>query len=55
MRTLGGPELLVIVIVFLVLFGGSKIPGLAKGIGEGIRNFKNSLKGEEEDSKEEKK
>ena len=52
---LGGPELIVILVVFLLLFGGSKIPGLAKGIGEGIRNFKSSLKGGEEDAKDEKK
>jgi sec-independent protein translocase protein TatA len=48
MRTLGGPEILVIAIVFLLLFGGKKLPDLAKGLGEGIRNFKASFKGEEE-------
>jgi sec-independent protein translocase protein TatA len=48
MRTLGGPEILVIAIVFLLLFGGKKLPDLAKGLGEGIRNFKSSLKSEEE-------
>jgi sec-independent protein translocase protein TatA len=48
MRSLGGPEILVIALVFLVLFGGSKIPSLAKGLGEGIRNFKNSVKGDDE-------
>jgi len=40
-------ELLVILLVALLLFGGKKIPELAKGLGEGIRNFKDSLKGEE--------
>jgi sec-independent protein translocase protein TatA len=54
MRSLGGPEILIIALVFLVLFGGKKLPDLAKGLGEGIRNFKNSFKGEEE-TKEEKK
>ncbi len=41
---LGGQEILIIVIVFVLLFGGSKIPELAKGLGEGIRNFKKSVK-----------
>ena len=47
MRSLGPMEILIIVAVFLLLFGGKKIPELAKGLGEGIRNFKNSLKGDE--------
>ncbi len=46
METLGMPELLVILGVAVLLFGGKKIPELAKGLGEGIRNFKTSLKGE---------
>ncbi len=46
MDTLGWPELLVIGLVFVLLFGTKKIPELAKGLGEGIRNFKTSLKGE---------
>jgi sec-independent protein translocase protein TatA len=41
-------ELLVILLVALLLFGGKKIPELAKGLGEGIRNFKDSLKPPEE-------
>jgi len=40
-------ELLVILLVALLLFGGKKIPELAKGLGQGIRNFKESLKGDE--------
>lgn len=37
---LGGPEIVLIVIVVLLLFGGKKIPELAKGLGKGIREFK---------------
>ncbi len=38
---------LIIGVIVLVLFGGSKIPQLAKGMGEGIREFKKSINGEE--------
>ena len=48
METLGMPELLVILGVAVLLFGGKKIPELAKGLGQGIRNFKNALKEEPE-------
>ena len=44
-----GMELSVIVVVILILFGGKKIPELAKGIGSGIKNFKNALKEEDEE------
>ena len=48
MRSIGFPELLVILGVAVLLFGGKKIPEVAKGLGEGIRNFKSALKGDEE-------
>jgi sec-independent protein translocase protein TatA len=47
LRSIGLPELLVILVVAVLLFGGKKIPELAKGLGEGIKNFKNALKHDE--------
>ena len=44
---LGFPEILVICGVAVLLFGSKKIPELAKGLGEGIKNFKTALKDEE--------
>ncbi len=46
LKSIGPMELLVILLVAVLLFGGKKIPELAKGLGEGIRNFKESLKGD---------
>jgi sec-independent protein translocase protein TatA len=50
-------DILVVLLVFLVLFGGKKIPELAKGLGQGIRNFKGAVKNDEgaAETKEEKK
>jgi sec-independent protein translocase protein TatA len=47
-KSIGWPELLVILAVATLLFGGKKIPEVAKGLGEGIRNFKTALKGDPE-------
>lgn len=55
MRTFGVQELLLILVIAVLLFGGRKIPEVAKGLGEGIKNFKNALKGNEEPKPEEKK
>ncbi|MCX6173445.1 MAG: twin-arginine translocase TatA/TatE family subunit [Ignavibacteriales bacterium] len=49
MENIGFGELLIIVLILVLLFGGKKIPELAKGIGQGIRSFKKALSGEEED------
>lgn len=55
---LGFQEIIVIVLVILLLFGGKKIPEMMKGIGKGIRSFKDGMNGIDDDvkdSKEEKK
>lgn len=44
----GGGELLIILLILLVLFGGSKLPSLAKGLGQSIKEFKKASKDEEE-------
>jgi sec-independent protein translocase protein TatA len=51
MFRLGVPELLIIAVVVLFLFGGKRLPEMGKGIGEGIKNFKKSIKGDEEKEK----
>ncbi len=51
---LGFPEILVIGLVAVLLFGGKKVGDLGKGLGEGIRNFKTALKGDEEKAEEKK-
>jgi sec-independent protein translocase protein TatA len=40
----GGPELFIILAIVLLLFGGKKLPGLMKGIGKGIKEFKDAKK-----------
>lgn len=37
---LGGPELIIVLVILLLLFGGSKLPALAKGLGQSIKEFK---------------
>ena len=49
---LGGYEWIVIVLVVVLLFGGRKIPELAKGLGKGIREFKNASKELKDEVKE---
>jgi sec-independent protein translocase protein TatA len=46
--TLGLPELLIIFLIIVLLFGARKIPDLARGLGEGIRNFRKGMKEEPE-------
>ena len=48
---LGTGEIVIIAIVVLLLFGGKKIPELMKGIGKGVKNFKDGVQGLEDDIK----
>jgi sec-independent protein translocase protein TatA len=50
MGGLGMSELVIILLIVIVIFGASRLPQLGKGLGEGIRNFKGSLKAGEEDN-----
>lgn len=49
---LGGGEIFLIVLVVLILFGGKKIPELMRGVGKGIREFKNASSGIEQDDEQ---
>ncbi|MGE5235691.1 MAG: twin-arginine translocase TatA/TatE family subunit [Acidobacteriota bacterium] len=51
--TIGLPELLIILVIVIIIFGAGKLPQLGRGLGEGIKNFRNSLKGESETKKDE--
>ena len=44
MPNIGGPELLIILAIVILLFGATKLPGLAKSMGESIRVFRKELK-----------
>ena len=47
---IGAPQIILIIAVVLLLFGGRKIPELMKGLGSGIKEFKNATKEEEKTS-----
>ena len=47
---LGTPEILIIALVVLLLFGGKKIPELMKGVGKGIRSFKKGMNEDDENT-----
>ena len=52
---LGTPEIIIILIVVLLLFGGKKIPELMRGLGKGMKEFKDASKGVDSENKEEQK
>ena len=45
---IGMPELLVILVIVLIIFGANKLPQIGEGLGKGIRNFKKNIKDKEE-------
>lgn len=47
---LGVTEIIIIGIIILLLFGGKKVPELMKGIGKGIKNFKDEVKGDNDEA-----
>jgi sec-independent protein translocase protein TatA len=49
MGSLGVPELLLILFIILLLFGSNRLPELAKGLGKGIRNFKEASREDADD------
>ena len=51
MFRLGVPELVIILIIVFFLFGAKRLPEMGKGIGDGIKNFKKSMKGDDEADK----
>lgn len=55
MGKLGITEILLIVVVVLILFGGRKIPELMKGLGQGVNEFKKGMAGDDKKKEEVKK
>lgn len=53
MGSLGVTEILIILAIVLLLFGGKKIPELMKGLGSGVKEFKNAAKDDNATSKKE--
>lgn len=51
---LGVQELLIVMVILLFLFGGAKLPQLAKGLGESVRSFKKGISEDEDDDKNDK-
>lgn len=48
---LGSPELIILLVIVLVLFGGAKVPQLMRGMGEGMREFKKATREDDDDVK----
>ena len=50
---IGTWEIILIVLVILLIFGGKKIPELMKGLGKGVKSFKDGVNGKDDEAKEE--
>ncbi len=48
---LGIPELILILVLMVLVFGTSRLPDVGRGLGEGIRNFKKAVKGDDDEQK----
>lgn len=48
---IGGGELIVVIVLVLLLFGGKKIPELMKGIGKGVKSFRDGMEGVADEEK----
>ena len=51
---IGWPQIVLIVVIVLILFGGKKLPELMKGLGKGMKEFKDATKEVNDDNKEDK-
>jgi len=49
---LGMPELIIILVIILIIFGAGKLPQIGRGLGQGIKNFKESTKSTTENPEE---
>tara|TARA_B100000768_G_scaffold181887_1_gene207147 strand:+ start:5695 stop:5886 length:192 start_codon:yes stop_codon:yes gene_type:complete len=54
LQSMGVPGIILIVLVVVLLFGGKKIPELMKGLGQGMKDFKNASKEAEDESQDKK-
>ncbi len=52
MEALSVPHLLVILVIVVIFFGGRRIPEVMRGLGEGIRSFKEGMRGDEKPSED---
>lgn len=48
----GGWEIIIILVIVVVLFGSKKIPGLARGLGQSVKEFKDAKQGKDEENKD---
>jgi sec-independent protein translocase protein TatA len=54
MPNLGFPELIVVLLIVVVIFGANRLPGLGRGIGSAIKNFKDGIKDDKDDERDRK-
>ena len=54
MPNLGFPELIVVLLIVVVIFGANRLPGLGRGIGSAIKNFKDGMKDDKDEERDRK-